>query len=112
MPALVEQVRAAWATGGEFTDRTLDKCGETVARFARRLEAQGVSSPAGITPAHCQGFVDAATIKGQPPELTTRHARRSALRMLFRSLRRWGTTSATRPWTCGCLRVATPVHIR
>jgi hypothetical protein len=45
MPALVEQVRAAWATGGEFTDRTLDKCGETVARFARRLEAQGVSSP-------------------------------------------------------------------
>jgi site-specific recombinase XerD len=90
MPALVEQVRAAWATGGEFTGQTLDKCGETVARFARRLEAQGVSSPAGIRPAHCQGFVDAATVKGQPPELTTRHARRSALRMLFRSLRELG----------------------
>jgi integrase/recombinase XerC len=90
MPDLVDQVRGSWATAGEFTERTLDKCGETIARFARRLEAQGVTGPSQITAAHCEGFVDAATIKGRPPELTTRHARRTALRMLFRSLREMG----------------------
>lgn len=36
------------------------------------------------------GVVDATTRAGQRPELTTRHARRTALRMLFRTLREMG----------------------
>ncbi len=87
---LFDQVRARWASEDEFTPATLEKCGELVSRFARRLAAQGITDPAGITAGHCQGFVDAATVKGGMPELTTRHARRSALRMLFRSLRELG----------------------
>jgi len=87
---LVAAVRAHWATDAGFTPATLDKCGETVARFARRLAAQGVTDAAEITTEHCAGFVDARTIRGQSPELTTRHARRSALRMLFRTLRELG----------------------
>ena len=88
---LVVLVRSRWASEDEFTPATLDKCGETIARFARRLHAQGVTRPERRSrPAHCQGFVDAATRTGQPPELTTRHARRTALRMLFRTLRELG----------------------
>lgn len=90
MLAVVEAVRHRWATEEEFTLATLDKCGDAVARFARRLHHQGVNDPSEITAAHCQGFVDASTLKGRPPELTTRHARRTALRMLFRTLRDLG----------------------
>jgi integrase/recombinase XerC len=90
MVALVAAVRRRWASEEAFTPATLDKCGDAVARFARRLHSQGVQDPAGITAAHCQGFVDASTVKGRPPELTTRHARRTALRMLFRTLREMG----------------------
>lgn len=87
---LVERARAAWSAGGDSTPATLDKCGETAARFARRLTAQGVQRPEQITAAHCQGFVNAATRTGQTPELTTRHGRRTAVRMLMRTLRELG----------------------
>jgi site-specific recombinase XerD len=90
MFAVVEAVRHRWATEDAFTPATLDKCGEAIARFARRLDRQGVTDPDQITAAHAQGFVDAPTRTGQPPELTTRHARRTALRMLFRTLRELG----------------------
>ena len=114
LETLVEGVRTTWAEAGVFTPATLEKCGQTITRFARRLQAQGVRFPAEITAAHCQGFVDATTLKGQPPELTTRHARRSALRMLFATWREQGhqvgdptldlqlpprTTQAARPLT-------------
>jgi site-specific recombinase XerD len=81
---------AQWAASGEFSEQTLARCSETVLRFAKRLQAQGVEAPAEITVAHCRGFVDATTVKGSAPELTTRHARRTALRMFFRTLRELG----------------------
>jgi integrase len=87
---IVEVIRARWANEDEFTPATLDKCGETIRRFGRRLERQGVTHPEQITASHCLGFVNATTRAGQPPELTTRHARRTALRMLFRTLRELG----------------------
>lgn len=90
MPQLVDLVLDHWAASGEFTEQTLARCGELVTRFARRLDAQEVSTPAQVTLEHCRGFVDATTRKGQPPELTTRHTRRTTLRMLFRSLRELG----------------------
>jgi integrase/recombinase XerC len=90
MPAIIEVVVGHWAASGEFTEQTLARCGETVNRFARRLDAQGVVRPDAITVEHCRGFIDATTLKGQAPELTTRHTRRTALRMLFRTLRELG----------------------
>lgn len=66
MVAVVQQVRRRWASVEAFTPATLDKCGEVIARFARRLQSQGVHDPAGITATHCQGFVDASTARGRP----------------------------------------------
>jgi integrase len=87
---LVARARRCWDQDAGFTPATAAKSGETVDRFARRLHHQGVTDLAQITPEHCRGFIEAATLKGQPPELTTRHARRTALRMLFRTLRELG----------------------
>jgi len=90
MEEIAAQVCARWAQDAEFTPATLDKCGVAVTRFARRLHHQGVLEPAQITTSHCHGFIEATTIKGGAPELTTRHSRRSALRMMFRTLRELG----------------------
>ncbi|MFC4785232.1 tyrosine-type recombinase/integrase [Nocardioides sp. MAHUQ-72] len=90
LPALAELVRRRWAEEDAFTPATLEKCGETVSRFARRLDQQGIQEAGQIDHEHCQGFVDAATHEGGPPSLTTRHSRRSAIRMFFRTLRELG----------------------
>ena len=90
MTGLDAQVAAAigaWRASGDFTEQTLLRSEETARRFARRLQAQGIKDAAAITPSHCQGFVDALTHDGKTPELATRHARRVALRMLFRTWR-------------------------
>lgn len=79
-----------WAEEGDFTPATLEKCGEAVTRFARRLDRQGVRDLAEVGPEHCQGFIDAATKDATAPSLTTRHSRRSAIRMFFRTLRELG----------------------
>lgn len=88
--ASIEQVLRVWANDEGFTPATLAKCGDIATRFARRLEAQGVSHAEQVTAQHCRGFVDARTSSGQIPEVTTMHARRSALRMVFRTLRELG----------------------
>ena len=81
---------AGWRAKGEFSEQTLLRNEELVNRFARRLIAQGVGDVTQITPGHCRGFIDAMTRDGKVPELATRHARRVALRMLFRTLRELG----------------------
>lgn len=86
----VEAAQARWEVSAEFTHQTLARVGETVHRFARRLTVQGVCDVREITVEHCRGFVFAHTAGGQAPELTTQHARRTALRMLFRTWRELG----------------------
>ena len=93
LESLVEAAVRSWRSSGEFTEQTLLRGEETVHRFVRRLQAQGVADVAAITPLHCQGFLDAMTRDGRPPELATRHSRRVALRMLFRALRELGATN-------------------
>ncbi|MDO8107208.1 hypothetical protein Q6348_08370 [Isoptericola sp. b441] len=88
--AQVTQVMDAWRETGAFSEQTLARTGETLSRFALRLTAQGLTSLEQVQPVHCAGFVDAHTRHGRPPELATRHARRTALRMLFRELRSRG----------------------
>lgn len=88
--AQVEQVVEAWREAGTFSEQTLARTRETITRFASRLAAQGLTSLDQVQAVHCWGFVDAHTRRGVPPELATRHARRTALRMLFRELRARG----------------------
>lgn len=88
--AQVEQVIDAWRETGAFTEQTLARTSETITRFALRLAAQGLTTLEQVQAVHCAGFVDAHTRQGRPPELATRHARRTALRMLFRDLRSRG----------------------
>ena len=91
--ALEAQVEAAvesWRSSGEFTEQTLLRSAETVHRFAARLRAQGVADLSQVTAAHCAGFLEAFTREGRSPELSTMHARRVAVRMLFRALRQAG----------------------
>jgi integrase len=87
---LHEEVTSAWSASGDFTQQTLDRCSETLLRFLRRQAALGVTSPQEFTPAHCADFVNAHGANGHPPENSTMHARRTALRMLFRTLRDLG----------------------
>jgi integrase/recombinase XerC len=90
----VEAVRARWVASGDFSAQTLARACEIADRFAHRVTAQGLTTFADVGAAHCQGFIDAPTTAGASPELTTRHARRTALRMLFRTLRQVGLCAA------------------
>ena len=88
--AQVEAAIAQWRASGDFTEQTLLRSQETATRFAARLRAQGVDDMTAVTQAHCQGFLEAMTRNGTPPELATRHSRRVVIRMLFRALRETG----------------------
>lgn len=87
---LHEVVIALWSESGAFTEQTLLRSGETVSRFTARLRAQSVDYASAITAGHCDGFIHARGRNGLPPELATMHARRTALRMMFRALRDTG----------------------
>jgi integrase/recombinase XerC len=86
----VARTLTCWQTSQTHTEQTLARMSETVRRFAFRLDATGVHDLQGVTPRAARAFVDAATRGGQPPELATRHARRTALRTFFRTLRQLG----------------------
>lgn len=90
LAAQVECAIAHWRSSQDFSAQTLLRSEETLRRFVKRLAAQDVTDVAQVTPAHCQGFLDALTRDGRPPELATQHARRVAIRMLFRALREIG----------------------
>ena len=83
-------VLGRWTESNALTEQTLARMGETVTRYTRRLHAQGVTRLADVTPADAAGFVSSALPSGAAPELATRHARRTAVRMFYRSLRGLG----------------------
>ena len=72
---------------GAHSEQTLLRMTETVHRFRQRLAATTCRSFAEVRPADVVGFVDAPTRHGALPELATRHARRTAVRTLYRTLR-------------------------
>ncbi len=84
------QVLDAWAAGNVHSAQTLARMSETVTRFTRRLQATGVGSFAEVDPAHACGFITAAVAGGAPPQVATQHARRTAIRTLYRTLRAVG----------------------
>ena len=81
---------AAWQAAGTHTPQTSARMGETVGRFARRLAAVGVPSFAGVEPHHARRFITAPVGSGHAPQVATQHARRTAVRTLYRTLRALG----------------------
>lgn len=85
-----EAVLAAWESSAEFTPQTRSRASETLNRFTTRASKTGISTWQQVSPETCSGFITAHTRTGQPAELATQHARRTVLRMTFRTLRTLG----------------------
>lgn len=80
-------VRTEWNEACAFTEQTLTRTTETIERFASRLHADGVGSFVAVTPAQAEGFIRAPGRGTGPPCVATMHARRTAVRVLYRTLR-------------------------
>jgi site-specific recombinase XerD len=90
---LIEQVGRIvehWAASAQHTKQTRLRMSETVTRFAARATATGVPTLESVTLDDVRGFVSAPTRQGAPPEVATQHARRTALRTMFRTARTLG----------------------
>lgn len=87
---LHELITEVWEKSGDFSDQTLQRCGETLGRFLRRQAALGVADPGAFTTQQCHDFICSHGVNGRPPEVSTMHARRTAVRMAFRTLRDLG----------------------
>lgn len=87
--AHLDRIQARWAASGAFTEQTLARSAETLTRFALRSGRLGVQDWAEVRPEHCSGFIHAQA-GGDRPRLHTQHARRTVLRMAFRTLRELG----------------------
>lgn len=83
----LDEVLLVWQVSEVHTALTLSKMTETAHRFAGRLSAQGVRSFTQVTPGQAAAFVLAPLADGRPPEIPTRHFRRTAVRTLYRTLR-------------------------
>lgn len=83
-------VGSRWRADDAHSGQTRARSYETAKRFAARLNASGVSSFAEVTPAMAREFVIAPTAGGSLPQLATQHARRTALRMTYKTLRDLG----------------------
>lgn len=86
----MQRVVRHWAVTAEHTEQTRARMSETVLRFGRRMRAGGVAEMDAVTAADSRAFVLAPTRSGVMPELATQHARRTALRTLFRTARLLG----------------------
>ena len=76
-----------WEVDATHSAQTLTRMTETVQRFVGRLHATAVGSFTAVTPEQAAAFVKAPSSDGRAPEVHTQHARRTALRVLFRTLR-------------------------
>jgi integrase/recombinase XerC len=72
------------------SEQSLARTAETATRYARRLTVLGHTSFATATAQDVADFVHAPTGDGVDPEIATLHARRSAVRALYRALRALG----------------------
>jgi integrase/recombinase XerC len=84
----LEGVMLQWQISEVHSPQTYARMTETVHRFAARLAAQGIGTFAAVTAEHAAAFVLAPTSEGRRPEVNTEHARRTAVRTLYKTLRR------------------------
>lgn len=85
-----QEILTAWESSEEITGQTRTRATETLSRFITRAEKLEVLTWQDIDRATCAGFITAYTGVGKPVELATQHARRTVLRMAFRTLRSLG----------------------
>lgn len=97
LAALVTAVLAAWqelVANGEMSEQTLSRFGQLLHRFEAFAAVRGAPLADDVGPAVAGQFVDAhgRTRHGHaaPASLSTRHLRRSVLRMCFATARRLG----------------------
>jgi integrase/recombinase XerC len=83
----LQGVMLDWQVSDVHSPQTYDRMTETVHRFAARLAAQGVATFTEVTHQQAASFVLAPTSGGRPPQVHTQHARRTAVRTLYRTLR-------------------------
>ncbi len=81
-----QQVFGEWAAQGLHSPQSLAGMTETIHRFVRRADLEGYARFADVTPALAAAFVTAPTSKG-PADVSTQQGRRTALRVLYRTLR-------------------------
>ncbi|MFI5887995.1 hypothetical protein [Streptomyces sp. NPDC051554] len=97
LAALVAAVLAAWrelVASGEMSEQTLNRFGQLLHRFETFTAVRGAPMADDVSPAVAALFIDAhgRTRHGHvaPASLSTRHLRRSVLRMCFATARRLG----------------------
>ena len=90
MAGELQAVYQVWDTAGLHSTQTLLRMKETVRRFSRRLSAADVTTFVDVTGPVAAGFVIAPVSGGRPAQIATQHARRTAVRTLYRTLRSLG----------------------
>jgi site-specific recombinase XerD len=86
----LEAVYSVWDIAGLHTAQTLLRMKETVRRFSRRLSAADITTFVDVSRPVAEGFVTASVSGGRPALIATQHARRTAVRTLYRTLRSLG----------------------
>jgi integrase len=86
----IDELRPALADNSPSQSQW-ERTGTILDRFARfALNGFGATSLAEIQPEIARSFIDATTALGTAPSVSTRHWRRTALRLVFRSARHAG----------------------
>lgn len=87
----VDAVAAFLASGGSVTEQSFERLVELMGRFSLFLEnGCGVSDLREVSATFVARFVEAPTSSGGRPSDSTRHFRRCAVRLLFRTAREMG----------------------
>jgi integrase/recombinase XerC len=91
-PTHAVSVREATETclGAMRSTESVQRAGPTIERFVKFCEGEKVASLPAIQPSDVESFVNSRLESGLPSGVSTRHNRRSALRLLFRLARRQG----------------------
>ncbi|WP_277454102.1 hypothetical protein [Janibacter sp. DB-40] len=83
----LDAVRHRWDASSAMTVQTRVRVEETVSRYTAWVDANGLDSFGDVTAQQARAFVLAPTREGTQPVIATRQARRTALRLLYRTLR-------------------------
>lgn len=87
----VDAVAVALATSGSISEQSLERLVELMRRFASYVQTgHGIGELRAVSRACVDQFINAPTNGGRRPSESTRHFRRCAVRLLFRTARELG----------------------
>jgi integrase len=85
--AMVERLIIQVGKQPGFTTQSTHRLSNLITRFSEFAISQGIGDLDEVTAEHARAFVCARTFEGETPSVATRHLRRSAVRLLFRTAR-------------------------